>query len=195
MSGQYRKMRCRIRKQLSHLKHSTSHGSCVADIERIISTVALEDLYRVLCKLNGQLDLIEKISASSSKVQDTIDPFRNYLARMGTECFHHAAFLSYVESRVEVGVSPRLAADFRHVQGTLDRITARIGGLHQILMSSMAIAESQKALQEAENVGKLTQLAFFFIPLTFVAGLFGMNIVASSEMTGRTRCREPLANE
>lgn len=40
----------------------------------------------------------------------------------------------------------------------------------------MSLIESKKAITQAEQVTKLTQLAFFFIPLTFVAGLFGMNV-------------------
>jgi hypothetical protein len=41
--------------------------------------------------------------------------------------------------------------------------------------------ESQKAIVQAETVSKLTGLAFFFIPLTLAASLFGMNIVVSSQ--------------
>ena len=46
-------------------------------------------------------------------------------------------------------------------------------------MAIMSIVESQKAITEAEEVSKLTKLAFLFIPLTFVAGLCGMNVPVS----------------
>ena len=46
-------------------------------------------------------------------------------------------------------------------------------------MSSMSIVESERAIAEAEVVSKLTHLALFFIPLSLVAGLFGMNINVS----------------
>lgn len=45
-----------------------------------------------------------------------------------------------------------------------------------MLMTTMSLIESEKAINEAEQVTKLTQLAFFFIPLTFVAGIYGMNL-------------------
>lgn len=48
------------------------------------------------------------------------------------------------------------------------------------LMGTLSIMESEKAITQAEEVTKLTQLAFFFIPLTFIAGIFGMNLVVSS---------------
>ncbi|KAK7616463.1 hypothetical protein IWX50DRAFT_620453 [Phyllosticta citricarpa] len=43
------------------------------------------------------------------------------------------------------------------------------------LIGVMSIIESRKAIKHAEEVTKLTQLAFFFIPLNFVVGIFGMN--------------------
>ena len=37
--------------------------------------------------------------------------------------------------------------------------------------------EAQNALAQAKEVAKLTKLAFFFIPLSFTASLFGMNVM------------------
>ncbi|KAK7543921.1 hypothetical protein BKA81DRAFT_374690 [Phyllosticta paracitricarpa] len=43
-------------------------------------------------------------------------------------------------------------------------------------IGTMSINESTRAIREAKEVTKSTQLATFFIPLTFVAGIFGMNL-------------------
>jgi hypothetical protein len=40
----------------------------------------------------------------------------------------------------------------------------------------MALLDSRRSIAEAQSVTKLTELAFFFIPLTFAASLFGMQI-------------------
>jgi Mg2+ and Co2+ transporter CorA len=48
-----------------------------------------------------------------------------------------------------------------------------------IIIGTMSILESQKGIAQAESVKQLTNLAFFFIPLTLSASLFGMNIVVS----------------
>ena len=37
------------------------------------------------------------------------------------------------------------------------------------------LAESKKAIDQAERVGRLTQLAFFNIPISFTTSFFGMN--------------------
>ncbi|KAK8232500.1 hypothetical protein HDK90DRAFT_512420 [Phyllosticta capitalensis] len=59
----------------------------------------------------------------------------------------------------------RAEGTLRHFESTF---SATIG--------SMSFIESTKAIQQAEQVKKLTQLAFCFIPLSFVCGIFGMNV-------------------
>ena len=47
---------------------------------------------------------------------------------------------------------------------------------HKSLMANMSIIESKRGIAEAESVTKLTELAFFFIPLTFSASVFSMQV-------------------
>ena len=63
------------------------------------------------------------------------------------------------ESKIEI-------ANFRH----------RATSFHQSLMANMSIVESKRGITEAESVTKLTELAFFFIPLTFSASVFSMQV-------------------
>ncbi|KAK3368463.1 hypothetical protein B0H63DRAFT_455240 [Podospora didyma] len=65
---------------------------------------------------------------------------------------------------------------FKIMERDLDPTRRRIDGAFQALMSSMRIVESERAIRRAETVSRLTHLAFFFIPLTLVASVFGMNV-------------------
>ena len=65
------------------------------------------------------------------------------------------------------------------LKANLDDALMRLNSTFQTVMSTMSIVKSQKAILEAETVLKLTALAFFFIPLSFVASLFGINLVVS----------------
>lgn len=47
---------------------------------------------------------------------------------------------------------------------------------YNALRTELQIADTRKSIEEAESVAKLTELAFVFIPLTFAAGLFSMQI-------------------
>lgn len=49
------------------------------------------------------------------------------------------------------------------------------------MITHLRIQESRRSIQEAAFVKRLTQLAFIFIPLSYVSSLFGMNI---SELNG-----------
>ena len=46
----------------------------------------------------------------------------------------------------------------------------------QLLMSSISILDSQKSIEQNQRGQRLTQLAFIYIPLSFVTGVFGMNV-------------------
>ncbi|KAK4542278.1 hypothetical protein LTR36_006931 [Oleoguttula mirabilis] len=46
----------------------------------------------------------------------------------------------------------------------------------QLLMSSLSVRDSQVSIQQSRRATLLTALAFVYVPLSFVTGIFGMNI-------------------
>lgn len=46
----------------------------------------------------------------------------------------------------------------------------------QLLMSSMSVQESQLSSEQTKRATRLTQLVFVYAPLSFVTGIFGMNL-------------------
>ena len=46
----------------------------------------------------------------------------------------------------------------------------------QILMSSISVLDAETSIQQAHTAQKLTQLAFIYVPLSFVTSIFGMNV-------------------
>lgn len=46
----------------------------------------------------------------------------------------------------------------------------------QLLMSSISVQESHLSSEQVKRTTRLTQLAFIYIPLSFVTGIFGMNL-------------------
>ncbi|KAK2768253.1 hypothetical protein FQN54_000105 [Arachnomyces sp. PD_36] len=53
-----------------------------------------------------------------------------------------------------------------------------------VLTGNLQFVESHRGISEAENVTRLTELAFFFIPLSFAASAFSMQIKELSEPVG-----------
>lgn len=47
---------------------------------------------------------------------------------------------------------------------------------YQLLMSSISVLDSETEIQQVYRGQKLTQLAFVYVPLSFVTSIFGMNV-------------------
>jgi Mg2+ and Co2+ transporter CorA len=69
-----------------------------------------------------------------------------------------------------------LEQDFKHLLDRAVALHTRTTEAITVLMSSISISESQRAIDQAQRVEKLTFLAFIFVPLSFTTGLFGMNV-------------------
>lgn len=69
-----------------------------------------------------------------------------------------------------------LLEDFRTLLSRVQHLLVRCQSGMTICMNSAAIAESQKAIDQAKRVEQLTRLAFFYIPLSFTTSFFGMNL-------------------
>lgn len=87
------------------------------------------------------------------------------------------AFARLAQDTSPIEPSQSIVSEF--VRDTLRQIDILIEGnekSYAALRADMGVLESRKGIAEAESVGKLTELAFIFIPLTFITGVFSMQI-------------------
>ncbi|ORX98667.1 hypothetical protein BCR34DRAFT_146416 [Clohesyomyces aquaticus] len=78
--------------------------------------------------------------------------------------------------KISSDAAEKLRLDYAHLIARARELSAAFDDGMNILQNNSMIAESQKAIQQAEGVAKLTGLAFFFIPLSLTASIFGMNV-------------------
>lgn len=69
-----------------------------------------------------------------------------------------------------------LELQFEHIRSRLNSFYEKADNASKTRLMFVQIAESRKAITQADSVRRLTNLAFVFIPLTFVAGVFSANI-------------------
>lgn len=81
-------------------------------------------------------------------------------------------------------VADSIYDDFRYLLDRARNLIAECERGMNIVMHHANIQESREAISQAERTAKLTQLAFFFIPLSFTTSFFGMNFKEIS--TGST---------
>lgn len=67
-----------------------------------------------------------------------------------------------------------LRSDYMSLATEITEHGARLESMLAVVASGMALLEGRRALAEAANITRLTVLAFVFLPLTFVAGLFSI---------------------
>lgn len=153
-------------------------------IQRSICQIMLDDEWDVLCRIDRVLrgfdrQMLQQVWIDNSRMQTwMLGHWRAYLhcrpdfnlqltriIKAATNPGEKAEQdLRLAHNRLDV----RAEGTLRHFESTF---SATIG--------SMSFIESTKAIQQAEQVKKLTQLAFCFIPLSFVCGIFGMNVNVS----------------
>ncbi|KAF2118093.1 hypothetical protein BDV96DRAFT_377625 [Lophiotrema nucula] len=167
--------------------------------DRISSTITsriLQGMAIVLYHLNAAIDEIELSLSNDEELNRSLQMWRvrfghwrQTLARQ-SECLKYSAqrfslslnnssnnSLNGTTGKPEDESKKEIRATIQQSYEDLQDARKRVDSTFQNLMSTMSIVESRKAIQEAETVSKLTKLAFFFIPLTFVASIFGMNII------------------
>jgi len=157
-------------------KHPEGHNTPYL-IKALISRVVHDDIAQVMGVMSKSLDQIELSLHDDNKLRDSVGMWRDWLGRWRNMIFHQERALRLMRTyltndRYQKAVNQELAS----LEGELREGRLRIDNVFQSLMSAMSIVESHKAIQQAEGVSKLTQLAFFFIPLSLVATVFGMNV-------------------
>lgn len=78
----------------------------------------------------------------------------------------------------DVAVRARLAIeqDFQDLYEHATAVYKRCQEEITVLMNTIVILESEKAINQSERIRKLTFLAFIFAPLSFTTSFFGMNV-------------------
>ncbi len=91
--------------------------------------------------------------------------------------------LSAEEHQISEKAAEKLERDYRQLLHCVQSLQNRCEKGMQIVLSKASIRESELVLANSVRVGKLTQLAFFYLPFSFMTGFFGMNM--SEFGTGR----------
>jgi CorA-like Mg2+ transporter protein len=148
-----------------------------------------------LCKLISEvLDEIRQDMVDETKLEERLVLWRQFLRRCQRElselqrCIYHFCNVIHSADPIAPGNFTEDSShlpftgtsdDFRTINDVLKRIGhlgQQAGTVSNMLTSNMSLLESKRSIAEAKSITKLTELAFLFIPLTFSATLFGMQV-------------------
>lgn len=156
-------------------------------LEHLIYQQAAEFSREVLRFLGSSLDIIDRSISDAVQLRSRLD---------------HWQYLSGVWRSVlpqmleELASSSGRAEKIANTSSSLDDITTEYQSLidscrslqernertSQAQMSTMSILESQNAMAQGRDLQRLTELAFVFVPLSFVASVFGMEVGVNKVM-------------
>ena len=165
----------------------------VGEIQNITKRIMIANTTEVLTSLHDALDEIDLSLAQDDILRRSLHVWRERFGFWRQDILNSLASVKQMSQLSEkrrscctcapqlspASISNHVEVDLVGLRADLDDTLTRLNATFQAIMSTMSIVESQKAILEAESISKLTALAFFFIPLSFVATFFGMQIVVS----------------
>ncbi|KAK4890516.1 hypothetical protein LTR27_010797 [Elasticomyces elasticus] len=118
----------------------------------------------------------------NNRLHDLREDLADIKARVSeTNTYIHAGLANYYDKFP--GIKDRQQRTYmspaEHHRVILDRATkleAFLMDTFQLLMSSLSVRDSQMSIEQARRATLITYLAFIYVPLSFVTGVFGMNI-------------------
>lgn len=155
----------------------------IVAVKSLVANLIARDWNLLLSQMSHTLDEIDIKMADNTQLRDNVPTWQRLLCswRVGlveyTARLHEAKDLVAMHlhnSDLEGFQDP--TALFEILLAGIQKIEMRVTHSFQALMSSMAIIESEKAIVQGVAITRLTELAFFFIPLSFAAGFFSMQV-------------------
>ncbi|KAH0548619.1 hypothetical protein GP486_007837 [Trichoglossum hirsutum] len=193
---------------LNTLKHRTENddnvaqafeGNPAATTRDILLRFILDDHMEILPRLSLALDYIDENMWDNSILRSHLEHWRIFFGLWRKLLWHYARAFEYIINNCDLtqcactivtataanndGRYRDMRPEFATLAKDINNIKTRVDSTFTAIMSTMGIVESQKAIAQAETISQLTNLAFFFIPLTLTAGIFGMNIVVGAVLS------------
>lgn len=135
------------------------------------------DLLRVI---NEMLNDIQDGLVEDNKVETHADYWTSLVKRCERNLPEVQKSLTTLETAIRPGTNEPYRRTARQLSVRVNEETAitlkRLKIISKSLATGMAIQDSRRGISEAESVTKLTEFAFFFLPLTLPASLLSMQV-------------------
>lgn len=183
----------RFVEELRRCEEQTLMGDFAHGIQNIIAHIMATNTTEVLISLQDALDEIDLSLSQDDILRSSLHMWRERFGLWRQDLLRSLVSVKEMSQTFDQHnscptcalrppssfVSKHEEVELGGLKADLDDALTRLNSTFQAVMSTMSIVESQKAILEAETVSKLTALAFFFIPLSFVASLFSINLAVS----------------
>ncbi|CAP86615.1 Pc20g12860 [Penicillium rubens Wisconsin 54-1255] len=149
--------------------------------------IVKQDTMTLLNQLRQVLDEIDIEILDDTMMEDRLGLWRQIINRAQRELPELRSsigpFIEFLIGLQSITFSTELAAvrlevmqDKDELCKDIDHIIDRIRRTSASLTSNMGLLDSRRSIDEAHAVARLTELAFIFVPMSFAASVFGMQV-------------------
>ncbi|KAF7182464.1 hypothetical protein CNMCM7691_002034 [Aspergillus felis] len=153
----------------------------------ILFEVIGQDTSTLLRVLNQILGDMEVDILDDTKMEDRLALWRQLISKAERELLElktatksFVAFFGFIfpadTSAATSEGNPDIIRNVADLFQEIDQMLTRLRRASSSLTSNMGLLDSRRSIDEAHAVTRLTELAFLFIPLSFSASIFGMQI-------------------
>lgn len=153
-------------------------------IPSLLTRVSLDDFWQLLAELRLSLDQIDGdlgadlhlrlLESVGTSIRQTVGWMRSTLQEL-------REWTAHLDSTASVlGRPPELTEELGDLVADLQDLHARTEQTLNLLVAATGLAQSTLVVDQTSGINKLTELAFFFIPLSFITSVFSMQV---SELT------------
>jgi hypothetical protein len=131
----------------------------------------VESCERILEETNQDLTSLETLLHRAHRWRRVLTTIEDY-------CQSAIDLVHAMDLRKEMsnyGWSLSILQDYQYLLRQFRNLGTRIDRMTPLVTSLIQIIESRRSLKETTNLSRLTKLAFIFVPLSFVSGLFSMS--------------------
>ncbi|KAM3561020.1 hypothetical protein MY1884_002589 [Beauveria asiatica] len=147
----------------------------------LLTSIVLDDFWRLLAEMRTELDhldgdfsgsLFSQLAGSfGNSVRQNLSWMRCSLQEL-SEWAVHLQTCAKAASSSDAAVAEELEMLVQDVQALQRRAESTLN----VLASSMGLSQSSLVIDQTSGINKLTELAFFFVPLSFITSVFSMQV-------------------
>ncbi|KAJ6439301.1 Altered inheritance of mitochondria protein 18, mitochondrial [Purpureocillium lavendulum] len=149
-------------------------------IASLLARMVVDDSLQLLAEMRLQLDYLDNdISAGlyEQLVESIGNSTRQNLSWMRATLRDLRDWSDHVSSELRAHVDADLAEELAGISANVTDLQARAEQTLNLLLASMGLAQSSMVIDQTSGINKLTELAFFFVPISFITSVFSMQVL------------------
>ncbi|KAF1731517.1 hypothetical protein CRV24_007702 [Beauveria bassiana] len=168
---------------LSTAEITKDDGDGDALVSSLLTSIVLDDFWRLLAEMRAELDHLDGdfsgslfsqlVESFGNSVRQNLSWLRCSLQKLSEWAVHlQTSSAKAASSSSDAAIAEELEMLIQDVQALQRRAESTLN----VLASSMGLSQSSLVIDQTSGINKLTELAFFFVPLSFITSVFSMQV-------------------